>query len=93
MMNREVVLRLFLSAAGTYYAAFADEAALEAAVAWFNDNFEWREEYGGNEVAAANDMVDMYSMQAKASYPYRISLQVVLGGSMPSANLSCSAQQ
>jgi hypothetical protein len=61
MMNREVVLRLFLSAAGTYYAAFADEAALEAAVAWFNDNFEWRESYNGDDEAAANDMVAAFA--------------------------------
>ena len=34
---------IFLAAAGMIYSAFANEQEQENAIAWFNDNFEWRE--------------------------------------------------
>ena len=54
------VLEIFLNAAGTYYPAFADEQARRNAVAWFHNNFEWREEFNMNEELAANDMTETY---------------------------------
>lgn len=52
---------IFLSAAGTHYSAFASEQDKENAIAWFGDNFEWREVYEGDEAKAANDMVAAYA--------------------------------
>ena len=52
---------IFLAAAGILYSAFANENEQNNAIAWFNDNFEWREVYDGDEILAANDMTAAYA--------------------------------
>eukprot|EP00966_Prymnesium_polylepis_P025971 598672-Prymnesium_polylepis.1 len=59
--KRNAVRRSFLLGAGGIYTAFANEAARDSAILWFDQQFQWHEVYNGSADAAANDMAAAFA--------------------------------
>eukprot|EP00966_Prymnesium_polylepis_P329865 7385546-Prymnesium_polylepis.1 len=59
--KRNAVCRIFLLGAGGMYAGFANEAARDSAILWFEEQFQWHEEYNGCVEKAANDMAATFA--------------------------------